>query len=162
MARFGRSFPRPATVVRRRPALGGITATASITEASDTLSAAARLALKAALARTEASDTLAAHGALQIKGALSAVEENDTLAASSSGNPIFGEASLYEEDDSALAVALLAIAGIVEVTEGNDTLTTDTFMWAPLYPPAGNWVEQSASGTWPPQETGTTSWTNVG
>lgn len=45
---------------------GGVTGAASITEASDTASAAATLALKASASLTEASDTLSAAGALPL------------------------------------------------------------------------------------------------
>ena len=68
-------------------AIGGILASASITEANDTLVSA---------------------GSLTIRGAATITEANDTLAASgvSAANPVFGVLAVTEADDALIATAL--------------------------------------------------------
>lgn len=100
----------------------GITADASITEANDTLSADATLAIAAALAVTEADDTLSAAATLAIVADLAVTEANDTLTADAS-LAILADFALTEAADTLSADATLAIAAALGATEADDTLS---------------------------------------
>lgn len=88
-----------------RPASAGsdITGEAAITEAGDTVSAAGKVAIAAALAKTEANDTLTSAAALALAGAASITEAGDTLAAVGA-LAIVGEAAISEAGDTLAAV----------------------------------------------------------
>lgn len=100
---------------------GGITGTASITEAADTLSSTGVLPLAGTAALTEAADTLSAAATLPIAGAASLAEAADTL--SSTGIlPLAGAAALTEAADTLSAAGALPLAGAAALTEADDTL----------------------------------------
>ena len=68
--------------------ISGILASASITEANDTLASSASLAIKASASITEGADTLTASGvasASPVFGVLAATEDGDTLTAAGIG-----------------------------------------------------------------------------
>lgn len=110
LARFGNIFP-------------GITGTASITEANDTLSSTAALAITGTASTTEANDTLSSTAALAIKGAASITEANDTLSATAA-LAIKGAESTTEADDTLSSAGVLAIKGQAAITEANDSLSS--------------------------------------
>jgi hypothetical protein len=98
------------------------TAAAAITEASDTVSSASRLALKAAASLTEASDSLSSAGNLPINGTLAKTEASDSL--SSAGVlPIVATAAIGEAGDSLVSAARLALIAAAAISEADDTLS---------------------------------------
>jgi hypothetical protein len=163
------------------------TAAAAITEASDTVSSASRLALKAAASLTEASDSLSSAGNLPINGTLAKTEASDNL--SSAGVlPIVATAAIGEAGDSlvsAARLALIAAAAITEaddslsafgcdpieadlsVTEADDTLTADSWVRWPIaaalaVTEAGDVAAAaSSSRTWQQVAVNSESWTRV-
>lgn len=102
---------------------GGITGTASITEAADTVSSTGALAIKGSAGITEAADTLSATGKLALSGTASITEGADTL--SSTGKlAIVGSASVTEGADTVSATGTLVAVGTgtASITEAPDTL----------------------------------------
>jgi hypothetical protein len=87
--------------------LGPVTATASITEASDTLASVAVKGRAAQAAITEDDDTPASAGALLITAQAAITEEDDT-SASEGGAVLIGSIIVTEDDDDLLSTALLA------------------------------------------------------
>ncbi|MDK1377108.1 MULTISPECIES: hypothetical protein [unclassified Sinorhizobium] len=104
---------------------GGIVGSASITEAGDTISAAATLALRASLAATEAGDSVSASAKLELSGVASMTEADDSLSATGSiaSNSRTGAASITEADDALASPATLAIKAAAAITESDDTLS---------------------------------------
>jgi hypothetical protein len=117
-------------------------ATAAITEADDTVSAAAALAIKATASITEASDAVTSTGALAIAGVLSVTEDSDTLSAFSGGR--VATASITEADDTLLSDALLfsTILATLGITEADDTLSSASRsqFWAITSPTSETWT----------------------
>lgn len=103
--------------------LDAIAGTASITEADDTVSSAAALAIKAALAATEASDTLSSASKIAIAAALAATEASDTLS-SASALAIAASAAITEAGDTLSATGTLAIAATADIMEADDTASS--------------------------------------
>lgn len=103
---------------------GGITATAAITEADDTGSASAALAIGAVHAGIEADDILAAAAVLPIAATAAVTEADDTLAASATvGDPVItASAEITEADDTGSASAALAIGAVHAGIEADDIL----------------------------------------
>jgi len=129
-----------------------IKADAAITEAGDTLSAAAALALKAAVAITEAGDSLSSASRLAIAGALAVTEDGDTLSAST-GAVILADLSVTEADDtlSAMSILVSAITGALAVQEADDTLSalSSSVFWQAVSVNSETWTEASATpATW--------------
>lgn len=111
-----------------------IKATASVTEAADTSTATGKLAIKATASITEGPDTVSSNGALDIKGTASVTEAADTLTATGVGTPapIVGTANITEDADTVSASGVLPIYGVASVTEDDDTLaSTGTVSAAP-------------------------------
>jgi len=100
----------------------GITATAAITEADDTVSGAGALRIAATANITEASDTVASNGALKILANASISEANDTVTATASLR-ISGTAAISEANDTLASAGALRITANLTVTEANDTLS---------------------------------------
>lgn len=111
-------------VVPIRPATGGsgITGSASITEAGDSVSSASALAIKGTATATEASDTVSASGAIALKGAVSATEASDTVS-SAAKVAIAGSLAATEAADTVTASGTGASfnAGSADITEASDT-----------------------------------------
>jgi hypothetical protein len=124
-----------------------LSATAAITEADDTVSSAAALAVQATASITEASDTVASTGALAIAGALSVTEDDDTLTAFSGGR--VATASITEDDDTLLSDALLlsTILATLGITEADDTLSSASRsrFWAIESATSESWSASSAT-----------------
>lgn len=136
--------PQP-LILAKSISAGGISGTASITEADDTLSAAGTVKIQGAASPTEADDTLAATGTLKIQGAASVTEADDTvvgtgalkiqatasitedadtLVATGSGTPsTTGTASITEADDTVAATGTLKVQGTGAITEADDTVS---------------------------------------
>ena len=98
---------------------GPLSGTVSVTEADDTVAAAAGLALGATASMAEAGDTVSALATLAIKGTLSASLANATLAATGT-LALKGAASVTEAGDSVSSSAALAIRGTVGVAQADD------------------------------------------
>ena len=117
-----------------------IKGTASITEAGDTVSATGTIGLNGTVSITEANDTLAASATLAIKATLSATEASDTLAAAGT-LPITGVLSVTEQNDTTGGAGAVAIIGTLSITEADDTLASSALM--PIfYPRRGGWDER--------------------
>lgn len=117
-----RTFSCDAIWVRVHYTQPAIVGTASITEAGDTVTSAAKLALAATASITESGDTLAASAALAIAADADITEDDDTLDAT--GNFFTtGTADITEEDDTLSATAALAIVAQADITEDDDTAT---------------------------------------
>lgn len=100
----------------------GISGTASITEAADSVASTGTLAIKGSAGITEAADTLSSSGKVALTGSASITEAADTV--SSAGKvSITGAASITEAADTATATGTLAISGQASITEGADTLS---------------------------------------
>lgn len=84
--------------------VAGINATLSVTEAADTLAAVANAAISATLSATESGDELAAQASIALSAALGAVEAGDTVV-SSVGISVTCSASLSEDGDTLTATA---------------------------------------------------------
>ena len=102
----------------------GINANLSVTEADDTLSAAATLAIAASLTVTEGNDSLTAAATLAIAASASLVEANDTLVATAA-LAIVAASALTEAPDTLLADGINGAQNTADlaVTEANDTLS---------------------------------------
>lgn len=100
---------------------GGISGTASITEAGDTVSATATVLIAGVAAITEADDTASGAAGVLIAGVLASTEADDTLA-STSTLAIAAVLAATEADDSLAATGTLAIVGTLSATEADDTL----------------------------------------
>ncbi|WP_042777806.1 hypothetical protein [Sinorhizobium fredii] len=107
-------------------AAGGISGSASITEAGDTVSSASVLALRASLAATEASDSITATASVRIAAAASLTESSDTLSATATiaAASRTGSASITEAGDTLASAAALALKASASITESGDTLST--------------------------------------
>lgn len=104
--------------------------TLSATEANDTVSSSATLAISASGAVTEAADTSAATGAVSISAAASIAEASDTLTATA-GLAIAGQESSQEASDTVVGTGTLAISGTLASAEQDDTLS-GTIGYTPL------------------------------
>jgi hypothetical protein len=102
---------------------GVITANLSVTEADDTLSAAATLAIATNLTATEADDTLASSAALAIAAALSVTEASDTLAATAAVL-VSTSLAVTEAADTLSSTASVLVSPSLAVTEAADTLSS--------------------------------------
>lgn len=102
---------------------GGITGTASITEAGDTVSSASTIALKATASITEAGDTSTATGTVSIKGTATITEAGDTSSATGTV-ALKGTASITEAGDtvSATGASQSSTSGVADITEAGDTV----------------------------------------
>lgn len=98
----------------------GITGTASITEAGDTVAAASTVALAAAAGIAEASDTVASTATLAIAGAASITEAGDT-ASSASTLAIAAALAATEAGDTSTAAGAIALSAAASITEASDT-----------------------------------------
>lgn len=98
------------------------TAAAAITEASDTVSSAGTVAIKAAAAIAEADDSVSSAGALRISAQAAITTAGDTL--SSAGVlPIVGAGAIGEAGDSLVSAARLALIAAAAISEADDTLS---------------------------------------
>jgi len=102
------------------------TATASITEANDTIAATGTLPIVGTSAPTEAGDTLSSTGTLPIAGVLAATEGDDSLSAVIQPTPIDGTAAITEEGDTVSATGELPIAAALAKTEDDDTVSASS------------------------------------
>ncbi len=100
---------------------GGISGTASITEADDTVSATSTVLIAGVAAITEADDAASGAAGVLISGTLAVTEGDDTLA-STSTLAIAAVLAATEADDSLAATGTLAIVGTLSATEADDTL----------------------------------------
>ena len=114
-------MPARAFVVKTA-ASTGVTGTASITEAGDTVAAASTLAIAAALALTEASDTVSSAATLALAASGSITEAGDTVA-SAATLALAGTAAITEAGDTSSATGTLAIVANASITEAGDTLS---------------------------------------
>lgn len=104
-----------------------VSGAASITEAGDTAIGAAGVLISGVLAATQADDTLASTGALAIAAALAVSEADDSLAASGA-LPIVGTLSGVQADDTIVATGVGSSlnTGSLSVTEADDTVSAAT------------------------------------
>ena len=101
-----------------------IAGAASITEAADTVSATGKVALSGTSSITEGGDTVSATGALSIAGQASITEAADTLSAAGESQITgSGSADITEADDGVSATGTLAIKATASVTEASDTVS---------------------------------------
>jgi len=105
-------------------ALAVITASASITEANDTLVSAAAAAIAASAAITEPNDSLSSAAAIAIVAASSVTEADDALSAAASASIITSLAAT-EQDDTLSAQAQAVIAAAAIVLEADDELLSE-------------------------------------
>jgi hypothetical protein len=165
--------------------VSGITGTASITEAADTVSAAGTVALAAAASITEAADTVSSAGTVALSGAAAIAEAADTVSAVGTA-ALAAVAAITEAADTVSAAGALAIAGAASPTEAADTLdatgavvgpvtgsaaileASDTVLavavktgWGPVAGATGDWTPvATASGSWNGQSA-TGTWSSV-
>jgi hypothetical protein len=114
---FAKAVPSGFTALDPVTSIAG---TASITEASDTVTTASKLAIVAALSKTEASDTLTSATKLAIVGTASKNEASDTLAGVAR-NPITAASSIIEASDVVTSAGKLNIKAVLNATEASDT-----------------------------------------
>lgn len=101
-----------------------LAATASITEGSDSLSAAGALPIIGTATPSEASDTVSAAAVLPIAGAASITEAGDALAGAGAV-ALVGSASVSEAGDTLQGLGTLSITGTASLTEAGDTLQSE-------------------------------------
>lgn len=102
----------------------GASATASITEAAQTISASGTTTISATGSKTESADTISASATVPLAGSLSKTESNDTISATASSiSTATGAASITDGADSISASAALAIYGTSTNIEGSDTIS---------------------------------------
>lgn len=127
-----------------RPAATGISGTASITQDSNTSSAAGTVALKGTSSVTQANNTSTATGAIALKGTFSVTQDNntsvatgaialkgtlsltqagDTLAATGGANALNGVSNITQADNTIIATGKVSLSGIVNITQANNTLS---------------------------------------
>jgi hypothetical protein len=101
-----------------------VTGAAAITEANDTSSSTATVAIVASAAITEADDTLSSTALIVsgIIGQADITEANDTVA-SAATLAIQAAASITESNDAVSSSGALAIVGAASITEADDTLS---------------------------------------
>jgi len=85
----------------------GITANLSVTEANDTLTAAATVLVQASAAITEANDTLSATATVLVQANASITEANDSIA-STAAVLVQASAAIVEDDDAISATASIS------------------------------------------------------
>jgi hypothetical protein len=96
-----------------------------ITEANDTSSSTATIAIKANASITEDSDTLSATSVLTSgRSADAAITEANDTVSSTAALPIKATSSVTEADDSLGSATKVAIAGAVASTEANDSVSS--------------------------------------
>lgn len=103
---------------------GGVTGTLSATEANDTISAAATLALAASLAKTDAGDTVTSAAAVGVTATSSTTDAGDTSTASATVG-VTATSSTTDAGDTLVATGTL-VSGVVAtlaVTEAGDAVT---------------------------------------
>lgn len=100
-----------------------ITATASVTEAADTLSATGSRERTGTANITENADTISSAGAVSIDGITNVTENADTCAANAAVE-INGTANVTENADTCIAAGSSSIDATANVTEANDTVAT--------------------------------------
>jgi hypothetical protein len=100
---------------------GGISGSASITQADNTVSAAGVLPLAGVVSQTQSNNTLSATGALSITGILSTTQAGDVLSAAGT-LPITGALDASQEGDGLSATGALAITGESDVTQDDNTI----------------------------------------
>lgn len=122
----GSLLPSGHTYKSAAPTTGGsgISGSASITEANDTVASASVLALKAAANLTESGDTSSASGAVRITALASITEAGDTLtAAGATVSPITGAATLTEAGDTLVSAARVSLRAGASISETGDSLS---------------------------------------
>jgi hypothetical protein len=113
-----RVFTNPSYVP---PRVGSVTAT----QASNTLTATAKLALKGSTTATQASNTLTATATLKISGSTTATQASNTITATGVLTSIGGTGTVTatQASDVLTATAKLSIKGTTTVTQASNTLT---------------------------------------
>lgn len=109
----GRAFPFGQATA------SGITGTASITEAGDTVSSTSTLAIAATLASSEAGDTVSSAATLALAASASITEAGDTVA-STATLALAATAAITEAGDSLSSTAAASIAAVLAATEAGD------------------------------------------
>ena len=100
-----------------------LVATASITEADDTVVATGKLAIVGVSAITEADDTVVSTSQLRIAGVLAITEDSDTVV--STGKLVIAAvATITEQNDTVVSSGALPIVGTASITEQNDTVVS--------------------------------------
>ena len=110
-------------------AAGGPVAAAAVTEASDTSTVAATIAMAASAAVIEVSDISTATATAALVASAAVTEAGDLLSSSISGaSGLNLSAAVIEASDTSAAVATVALAASVAVTEASDTVASATTM----------------------------------
>lgn len=117
-------MPARSTIVPKTAASGGITGSASITDADDAVSSTGTLAIAGLASITEADDAATGAGALLVVGTASIAEADDALSSASTLS-IAAVLAATEADDTLSATGVLPIVGTLSATEDGDTLTAD-------------------------------------
>lgn len=99
-----------------------ITGSASGTQAADSLSASATLAITGSVDKAQAGDSLSASASLAITGSLSATQAGNTLAATEGGQNT-GELAITQAGNTLSASATLAITGSLAAAASGDSLS---------------------------------------
>jgi hypothetical protein len=99
------------------------TATASITEAGDTVSATSAMQIKGTASVTEAGDTVASTSTIALKAAASITEAGDTIAAPAT-IALKATTSVTEADDTIVAPATVALKASASITEASDSVSS--------------------------------------
>lgn len=105
------------------PGAGGITGSASIQQADNTLSSSADVAITATLSATQANNTLASAGDVFIEGQASILQDNNTLSSTASSG-ITGQSNITQEGDSLTSDAAVSVTGTCTVTQEDNTLSS--------------------------------------
>ncbi len=102
--------------------LTAISASATITEADDTVAGVAAVVVTAAAPITEANDTVSGVAGVLISLSATITEADDTLAGAATGTT-FASANITEADDTVAGVVSDAITASANITEADDTVS---------------------------------------
>jgi len=99
-----------------------VKASASITQANDTLSSASAVQIKATASINQAADTIASASALQIKAASAQTQAGDTLS-STAEIDLHGAASITQADNTLASASTIQLKAAASITQSDDTLS---------------------------------------
>lgn len=105
---------------------GPVAGDLNTSQAGDSLSAAAVIAITAALAANQAADTLSAAATIAVTAALGKTQDDQTLSATGSSiSGSNGSLDLSQAANTLSATALVAVTAALSISQGADTLTAD-------------------------------------
>jgi hypothetical protein len=103
-------------------ALAGISGSANVTNANDTVVASGTTTVVGSLASTNSNDTVSATGTTTVTGTLATTNSDDTVSASGTvGSAVTGSANVTEQPDTSSASGTTTVTGSANVTNADDT-----------------------------------------